>query len=315
MQVLQRLLIVLSIMGMMVIGGQSSRLFGQSFVVYPNHAMTLGDHDVPTQWTEGPAAITLTLETDETILFADGVGQSQRTAQLTETHVSDNDGPQNLDNPNVVGLYGHTLPLLQQNSAHGTSTLSYQFSVAVNQRIDLFLVDVDSGDDVTVRAFDFAGNPVDMLQWTIADEGDLSLIQDTGRKFSTLVAEIPTPVFNTDGIRFSDVSSNYSRSYSILRAPKNSSLGRIDIEFTGRISSPSRSSLGGSSHIYVGLATAAPVIILGDLDSDNVVTFADIAHFIQLLAVGGFQSEADFDRNGVVNFEDVRSFIDVLSDF
>ena len=302
---------VLAVTSMVEMAGQSPVL-GQSFVEYIFHPISFGDHEVPTDWPDGPSPISVTLDSDETVLHDDGIGQSQRTGELDEVYDPDDDGPQGYDNPALINMFGPRLPLLQHNTANGTSTVSYEFSTAVNERVNLILIDIDSGDDVTVRAFDIAGNPVDMLQWTLAAEGDLSLIRNTGTAFSTIVAELPTVTFNTDGIRLWDVNLNFSRSYSVLRAPGNANLGRIDIEFTGQISSPSRTNLGGSSHIYVGLATAVSGA-LGDLNLDGEVTFLDIPNFIQLLSDGGFQAEADFDQDGDVGFQDIQPFIDVLS--
>ncbi len=312
MQVFKRLLRVLSVVGTMMIAVQSVEALGQSFIEYPSHPQTYGDHEVPTQWAGGPSAITLTLETDESILHADGVGQSQRTARNTQNYVDDG-SPQNFDNLDVVNLYGARLPLLQQMSSNGTSTLSYHFATPINQRINLFITDVDSGDDVTVRAFDAAGNPIDMLQWTLADEGDLSLIKDTGTAMSSIVAPVPTTVFNTDGIRLTAVNNtNYNRSYSILRAPQNADIGRIDVEFTGLATSTSRAQPLNGSHVYVALATELP-ILLGDVNLDGAVTFLDIAPLIEILTLGTYQAEADVDQSGEVNFQDLGPFIGLLS--
>jgi len=290
----------------------SSNLIAQDFVEYPNHPATYGDHEVPTEWTGGPSEVTLVLETDPTILHADGVGQSQRTARNTQNFVDDG-APQNFDNLNVVNLYGARLPLLQQMSSNGTSTLTYNFSTSINQSVDLFITDVDSGDDVTVRAFDSAGNSIDMSRWTLIDEGDLSLIKNTGSAISDIIAPIPTTVFSNSGIRLTAANNtNFNRSYSILRAPQNVDLGQIVVEFTGMATSTSRSQPLNGSHIYVALATAIPAR-LGDVDLDGTVTFLDIAPFIAILSEAEYQTEADIDQNGIINFLDIAPFIDILS--
>ena len=53
---------------------------------------------------------------------------------------------------------------------------------------------------------------------------------------------------------------------------------------------------------------------LGDVDRNGVVSFSDIAPFITLLTVGGFQCEADCDESGEVNFSDISVFIGILVD-
>ena len=111
---------------------------------------------------------------------------------------------------------------------------------------------------------------------------------------SSIVAPVPTTVFNIDGIRLTAVSNtNYNRSYSILRAPQNADLGQIVVEFTGLTTSTSRTQPLNGSHIYVALATELPKL-LGDVDMDGMVT------------------EADVDQNGVVDFLDIAPFIDIL---
>ncbi len=58
---------------------------------------------------------------------------------------------------------------------------------------------------------------------------------------------------------------------------------------------------------------SAPGPVLGDLELDGMVDFADIAPFIQLLIDGEFQVEADFDQDLAVTFADIPLFIAVLS--
>ena len=54
-------------------------------------------------------------------------------------------------------------------------------------------------------------------------------------------------------------------------------------------------------------------VLLGDVNLDEAVTFADIPAFIAVLAGGGFQAEADCDENGEVNFADIPAFIAILA--
>ena len=291
---------------MIVMSGMSSKLAAQDFVESPNHVLTYGDHNLPTQWTGGPSAVTLELETDPTILRADGMGQAQYTAQRPLNFVDDG-SPQNFDNLDLVNRYGSRLPLLLHYSANGTSTLIYSFNTSVNQPLDLFIADVDAGDDVTVRALDSAGNPMDMSTWTLAGEGDLSLIKNAGTAFSDIVAPVPTTVFTASGIRLTpSIIGNFNRSYSILRSPGNADLGRIEVEFTGL---PTNT----SAHIYVALATAVPGLP-GDVNLDGTVSLVfDLPRFIAILSAEGYQPEADIDLNGVVDFMDIGPFIDILS--
>ena len=57
-----------------------------------------------------------------------------------------------------------------------------------------------------------------------------------------------------------------------------------------------------------------PEPLLGDVNTDGLVTFLDIAPFIGVLSTpGSFQAEADINEDGVVNFLDIAPFIGVLT--
>ena len=51
---------------------------------------------------------------------------------------------------------------------------------------------------------------------------------------------------------------------------------------------------------------------LGDVNQDGDVNFGDIPAFINVLAAGDFQVEADVDKSGAVDFSDIPAFIQVL---
>jgi len=53
--------------------------------------------------------------------------------------------------------------------------------------------------------------------------------------------------------------------------------------------------------------------LLGDVNLDGMVTFADIQPFIDILATQGFQFEADINGDGLVTFADIQPFIDILA--
>ena len=57
---------------------------------------------------------------------------------------------------------------------------------------------------------------------------------------------------------------------------------------------------------------SAPAPILGDVNSDGTVSFADIPAFIQVLNSGEFQAEADLNEDSAVTFADIPPFIEVL---
>ena len=233
----------------------------QNFVEFPGQNQTYGDHTLNSNWVGGPTGVTVTFDSDDVTMHEDGNGSSQRTARNTQTFTgpSDPSNPQNYDNLSLISRYGNRLPLIQQMSANGTSNLSFLFDDPVNEALDLFITDVDNSDFVTVRAFNDQGVAMDMDQWTLVDEGDLSLYKDTGTVFSDIIAPVPTTVFNSSEISLTAIDdSNYNRSFSILRNPIGQNLGRIEITFVGTKNSPDRDNPNTGSHIYAALTTAVP---------------------------------------------------------
>ena len=67
----------------------------------------------------------------------------------------------------------------------------------------------------------------------------------------------------------------------------------------------------GFARLFVSQIAGAT--ILGDVDQDGAVTFADIPAFIEILQSGGFLAEADANQDGEVNFSDIAAFIEILT--
>jgi len=63
---------------------------------------------------------------------------------------------------------------------------------------------------------------------------------------------------------------------------------------------------------FVATGVVPPAVLLGDVDLDGDVDFADIPAFIAVLQAGTFQVEADIDQSGMVSFADIPLFIEVL---
>ena len=64
-------------------------------------------------------------------------------------------------------------------------------------------------------------------------------------------------------------------------------------------------------HMFV--STFDPAFLLGDVNQNGDVSFADIAPFVALLTNGEFLAEADFNGDGVVSFADIPGFIALLT--
>jgi hypothetical protein len=58
--------------------------------------------------------------------------------------------------------------------------------------------------------------------------------------------------------------------------------------------------------------TEPPAFLLGDVNQDGAIDFADIPAFIAILQAGGFLDEADINEDGIVDFADIPAFIDLL---
>ena len=74
---------------------------------------------------------------------------------------------------------------------------------------------------------------------------------------------------------------------------------------------------GGGHHLFVdnvafGGVVADTGVLLGDVDLNGIVDFADIPAFIAVLMSGVFQAEADCDQSGFVDFDDIPAFIAIL---
>ena len=72
--------------------------------------------------------------------------------------------------------------------------------------------------------------------------------------------------------------------------------------------------ISGGDRVFNGYARlfASGPPLLGDVNQDGDVTFADIAPFIAILQAGSFLAEADCNEDGVVDFADIPAFIQIL---
>ena len=63
---------------------------------------------------------------------------------------------------------------------------------------------------------------------------------------------------------------------------------------------------------YSRVSAVPPPFLVGDINQDGMIDFADIPSFISVLQSGVFLAEADINGDGVVNFSDIPFFIDLL---
>ena len=67
------------------------------------------------------------------------------------------------------------------------------------------------------------------------------------------------------------------------------------------------------STVTVTLVSDAAETILGDVDQNGEVDFADIGAFVVVLQIGLFLPEADINQAGEVTFDDIPAFIEILT--
>ena len=88
-----------------------------------------------------------------------------------------------------------------------------------------------------------------------------------------------------------------------------------DITVTFNDLGPATESHSRSNASYASFAVeAGPLGIIGDVNTDGIVNFLDIAPFIGVLSmIDVFQFEADTNQDGLVNFLDISPFIVLLA--
>lgn len=65
--------------------------------------------------------------------------------------------------------------------------------------------------------------------------------------------------------------------------------------------------------VSFGHGTFSAPVLLGDVDGNGVIEFADIPPFIAILQAGTFNAQADTNQDGSVTFDDIPPFIDILT--
>ena len=84
---------------------------------------------------------------------------------------------------------------------------------------------------------------------------------------------------------------------------------RRDVSGLELIASASANFLG----IVTGQPQLAPQPFLGDINEDTLINLLDVGPFVDVIASGIYQGEADVDQDGLVNLQDVQPFIGVLT--
>jgi hypothetical protein len=56
-----------------------------------------------------------------------------------------------------------------------------------------------------------------------------------------------------------------------------------------------------------------PDVVVGDVNSDDLINLSDVSPFVEALSGGPFVDEADVNRDGLVNLLDINPFIALLA--
>ena len=189
--------------------------------------------------------------------------------------------------PNVALTYGPNQPRLW-TTGYGDLTNVYFNDLDGDTSLQIELA-ADAGFEVGLFGFDVAsfinaGQTIEGLQ---VRDGSGNILYSTG---STFISGTGHNDFDFPAGLFADVLV-------------------IDIDLTG---------LGGESdeiaidNVHFGQRAATAAVLLGDVNQDGAVTFADIPSFIEVLQAGTFLDQADANEDGVVDFGDIPAFIAIL---
>ena len=87
----------------------------------------------------------------------------------------------------------------------------------------------------------------------------------------------------------------------------------LNTTFGGFFSANPDGAAAGATVTVTLVPDLPPLVVLGDVDMNGVVDFADIPAFIAILQAGTFTAEADIDLDEQVTFADIPGFIAILS--
>lgn len=158
--------------------------------------------------------------------------------------------------------------------------LFYQFDVAQGTRLDQLSIVLCWNMEIIDQSI-FGFSPSENL-------GDLNLdfYDSTGAFLGTLADESKSTVDNVEHVYLQDLPAG---TYHL------------------KVSSDTNRDFG------LAWRSTSSDLLLGDVNSDGIVSFLDISPFVSLLNSGEYQFEADLDGNGVVNFFDISPFISILA--
>lgn len=155
------------------------------------------------------------------------------------------------------------------------------------------------------------GQPITPIDFSIFNLASPAGSQLTAKLDLISVASLPQSSFLTfSGAVFEDLAADGFMELSIEGTPAVLGSGITQFQFL-----VSDEDIPGAELKTLQLIVNYDVVdsfLLGDVNMDGVVDFADIAPFIDILINGTYLDEADINQDGEVTFADIPPFIQIL---
>ena len=287
---------------------------------YSNTGGLQTQHTINTGSTGGSSALRIaggsTLSPFSKVLIdiAGGSRYFQRFSFFDNTPLVDNPVMSD-DSEQLSGDAGDTLETAQ--------TLTFATGTLSGKEISFVEADLDGGaSDVDLFRFDISFETIlsaHVLSEQLnlgTDEFDptLKLLDATGNElaFADDVNWLQNNLVVDQSVPASANDSSFSQDAGFFNITLAAGTYYLEVK-------PAQVDIGqapASGDIYWLLTSLEPLGVsdfLGDVNQDGFVNFLDIAPFITILSVGGFEAQADINQDGEVDFLDIAPFISILS--
>ena len=124
----------------------------------------------------------------------------------------------------------------------------------------------------------------------------------------TATGDVDTIVLSLDTLRGKRLRSHRSTAEGCFALSQHPQTSTVQATYSG-----AGSLLDPPSPPVLNVIGTVSEVLLGDVNLDGVVNFLDIAPFVTILSVSGFQTEADVNQDDLVNFLDISPFISILT--
>ena len=287
----------------------------------------------------------LTIEAGSEITFAvDGVLETATGGPTTsiriETFTVDivagtGTGNQNADSINNVFVRNIVNDTNTPPNGRAVGLLQFDISAIGNDLVDRAIIQVNgevnegNADFVVTHVFGIRGDDwdEDTVTWNdvnnlldVSQQRTRALIadnfvtgvSDTAEFLGHLTFSQSTGLVSLDITDY--LNDNLDSDLRLLIAREIRVDGEAADRSDGAVRFDSRNDVDGlGPRLLLEVTEVIDQFLLGDVNLDGVVDFADIPAFIAVLISGDYQLEADCDQNDLVNFADIPVFIGILT--